>query len=234
MKAFLKSIYTHFVDFAYPTICVACEKQTTENESAICFDCLWSLPRTESHSLVENELEKRFWGKVNIAGVYSFLKFSKRGKVQNILHALKYRNSPELAVFLGRIYGKELYSVFLQKDIDLLIPIPLHRDRLKERGFNQSECFANGLSESLGIPVTTDILVRSKAAISQTKTGGRLSRFNNLKDAFSLVIENKVIKGKNVILVDDVLTTGATIEVAGSLLLENGVKNLYIITLAAA
>lgn len=232
MKKLLSTFYAHFLDFAYPRICVACEKQSTESESAICFECLWSLPKTNSHISEENVLESKFWGKVKMKNVNAFLVFSKSGKVQNILHALKYRNNPELAEFLGRYYGNELIEYI---SADYLIPIPLHKKRFSERGYNQAECFANGLSESLAIPVLSEALIRNRNSVTQTKTGGRFNRFRNIEDIFSLAENSEeMLKNKRVVLVDDVLTSGATLEVAAKVLHEAGVEDLSVITIAAA
>lgn len=231
MIKLLKSFYTHLLGFVYPTVCVACEKQITSTESAICVDCLWNLPR---HNPEINPLENKFWGKIEVKHVDAYLKFNKRGMVQNILHALKYKNNPELGRFLGRTYGLELLKNEKITAIDLIIPIPLHQKRQKQRGYNQSEMFAEGLSEAMNIPMGNNILKRGKNTTTQTKTGGRFLRYKNLEDAFLLSIDNKEIIGKNILLVDDVLTTGATLENAGKVLLDAGINGLFIATIAAA
>lgn len=234
MKNFLTSFFRHLLDFAYPEICVACEKQVSDTDSAICFECQWSLPRN-TNLLIHNESqENKFWGKVKTSGIYSFLTFSKGGKVQNILHAMKYKNRPDLAVFMGKLCGKGLKDRQLFTGADYLIPVPLHRSRQRERGYNQAGQIAAGMGEILGIPVCNDLLLRDKSTKTQTKTGGRLSRFKNLQGVFSTAAgASEVLKNKAVILVDDVLTTGATLEVAASVLWETGIKDLYIVTLAA-
>lgn len=232
-QKFLKRIYLHLLDFIYPNICLACEKQYTESESAICFSCLWSLPKTDSHILAENPLESRFWGKLPVKGVYSFLNFTKRGKVQKIVFAIKYKGQQDLAVFMGRLYANELKDFLVISSIDALIPVPLHKKRLKTRGYNQASLFAQGLGQNLDIPIINDALIRQKYTVSQTKTGGTFKRFLNIENAFEIISPDKV-KGKSVALVDDVLTSGATLEAAGAELLKAGVKELFIITLAAA
>lgn len=235
MKLLLKSFYTHFLDFAYPKICVACEKQSTDSESAICVDCLWNLPRTNSHISGNNVLEYKLWGKLETSGVYSFLSFSKRGYVQNILHSLKYRNNTALGIFLGRLYASDLKSNDIFDEIDYLVPVPLHSDKLKSRGYNQAECIAKGIGEVLNVKVLNSFLIRTKTGASQTKKLGRFNRFKNLSDAFEISAVTEVnIKGKTVALVDDVLTTGSTVEAAGQELLKNGVSKLYILTIASA
>jgi len=234
MKNFLTSFGRYLLDFAYPRICVACEMQMTDTESAICFECQWALPRN-TNLLIHNESqENKFWGRVKTGGIYSFLSFSKGGKVQNILHALKYRNQPELGVFLGKLCGKALKALNLFATADYLIPVPLHPSRRRERGYNQAERIAAGIGEILEIPVREDLLIRHKPTRTQTRTGGRFSRYKNLQGVFGSPSEaSAVLKNKTVILTDDVLTTGATLEVAASALWETGIKELYIVTLAA-
>lgn len=234
MKNLLIPFFRHLLDFAYPRICVACEMQITDTDSAICFECQWALPRN-TNLLIHNESqENKFWGKVKTGGIYSFLSFTKGGKVQNILHALKYQNQPDLGVFLGKLCGKALKDRQLFTQADYLIPVPLHRSRQKERGYNQAERIAAGIGEITEIPVRSDLMVRNKSTRTQTQTGGRLNRYRNLKGVFAVNSEaSGLLRNKTVILVDDVLTTGATLEVAAAALWESGIKELYIVTLAA-
>ena len=165
--------------------------------------------------------------------VYSFLKFSKKGKVQNILHTLKYKNKPELAEYIGKMYANDLKAIQLEEKIDLIIGIPLHKDKQKIRGYNQADAFAKGLSEVLKTPYDEVSLVRQTFTISQTKTGSRFKRFKNIEGVFEVKnMEN--IEGRRIALVDDVLTTGSTLEEAGSVLLAAGCRELYIITIASA
>ena len=234
MKNLVKNLYNYFLDFAYPRICVACEKQNSTTESAICIECLMSLPRIDSQKSLNVELETKFFGKIAIQSVNSYLKFSKRGQVRNILHSLKYKNNADLGVFLGRTYGTELKENNVLKDIDGIIPIPLHEIKLKQRGYNQAEKFAAGLSESLEIELLNNTLLRSINTKTQAQAGGRLKRFKNLENAFTLGSEGLGLKDKKIILVDDVLTTGATLETAGQVLLSAGVKELHIVTIASA
>lgn len=234
MKNFITSFGRYFLDFAYPRICVACAMQITDTETAVCFECQWSLPRN-TNLLIHNESpENKFWGRVKTSGIYSFLSFTKGGRVQNILHALKYQDHPELGLFLGKLCGKAMQDQQIFTEADYLIPVPLHRLRQKERGYNQAERIAAGIAEILDIPVRHDLLIRNKATDTQTKTGGRLSRYRNLQGVFSIPPgASEILGNKTVILVDDVLTTGATLEVAGSALWEAGIKELYMVTLAA-
>lgn len=232
MLMLLKTVGSAILDFIYPQICVACEKQITEAESAICIKCLWDLPRTNSH--IDNALKSKFVGKIEIKNTFSYLKFDKKGHVQNILHALKYKNNPELAELIGLWYGKDLVDVYELQKYDYLVPIPLHKDRFKERGYNQAFHFALGLSEALNLPVNQEFLVRTKNAISQTKTTNRIERFRNIENAYSILDTEKRLLNKKVIIVDDVLTTGSTLEIVGNLLLNAGVEEISVITIAAA
>lgn len=234
MKNFLTSFGRYLLDFAYPRICVACESRITDTSSAICFECQWDLPRN-TNLLIHNESqENKFWGKVKTSGIYSFLRFTKGGKVQNILHALKYQNHPELGFFLGKLCGKALKDQVLFTNADYLVPVPLHRSRQRERGYNQAERIAAGIGEVVQIPVRDDLLVRNKSTRTQTRSGGRLSRYRNLEGVFEPTeTAPPVLRGKSVILVDDVLTTGATLEVAATALWRTGIRELFIVTLAA-
>jgi ComF family protein len=229
----MKKYFLHFLDLIYPRLCVACENPLQTQETHLCINCLIHLPKTNSHNIQTELLERKFWGKITVTQTLAYLKFSKKGYVQNILHALKYKNKPELGEYLGKLYGNELKSVKIHEKIDFIIGIPLHVDKQKLRGYNQADAFAKGLSMSLGVPYYTDLLIRNTFTESQTKKRSRLGRFKNIEGVFEVSNPEK-IKNKRVALVDDVLTTGSTLEVAGKVLLDNDCKELYIITIASA
>jgi ComF family protein len=229
----MRKVFDHILDFFFPRICVACRKNHLGTETNICIECLVNIPKTNSHIKPVELIERKFWGKLHVKQTFSFLKFSKKGKVQNIIHALKYKNKPELAEFIGKMYAFDLKEAKIEKNIDILMGIPLHKDRLKVRGYNQADMFAKGLSEVLNLPYSTNALKRNTFTISQTKTSSRFKRHENIKDVFE-VIDTDQIKNKRIALVDDVLTTGSTLEAVGNLLLGAGCKELYIITIASA
>jgi ComF family protein len=229
MLKYLKII----LDLFYPRICVSCKTTMQQAEQHLCLDCLLTLPKTNSHSLPTELIDRKFWGKINVKNTYSYLRFNKKGKVQNILHALKYKNKPELAEYLGKLYGTELKTVNLQQDIDLILGIPLHKDKKIIRGYNQSDHFAKGLSEALNVPYDTEVIIRNTFTETQTKMANRLGRYKNIEGVFSVLDEAK-IKNRRIALVDDILTTGSTLEVAGELLLKHGCTELTIITIASA
>ena len=233
MKTRFKNYLDLLLDFVYPRICLSCEENVLGLEKHICIECLMGIPKTNSHFQQIELIERKFWGKLNVKRVYAFLKFSKKGKVQNILHALKYKNKPELAEYIGKVYANDLKEVDFAKNIDLIIGIPLHTDKFKLRGYNQADEFAKGLSAGLNVPFDTTSFVRNTFTISQTKTKSRFFRFKNIEGVFE-VVDISQIKGKRIALVDDVLTTGSTIEEAGNALLGAGCEELYIITIAAA
>lgn len=226
-------ILNQLLDLVFPRNCVACSSHLSSQENHLCINCLLSLPRTQSHIIKTELIERKFWGKINVKNTYSFLKFIKKGKVQKILHQLKYQNKPDLAEFIGKWYGQELKEDGLDLDVDLIIGVPLHKDKVKIRGYNQSDYIAKGLSESLNIPYATELMRRNTFTESQTKQGSRFDRFTNIEGVFE-IIDKSQIEGKRLALVDDILTTGATLEVAGETLLKAGCKELTIITIASA
>jgi ComF family protein len=222
----------HFLDLIYPRTCEACENHLLSEEKLICTHCMMTLPQTKSHLDSSNHITKKFWGKIPVRGSFSYLKFIKKSRVQKLLHELKYRNKPELGKFLGELYGKDLKKIQLDEKIDLIIGVPLHKEKYKQRGYNQADCFAEGLSVSLGIPFDEKSVIRIKNTETQTKKS-RIDRFRNVEDIFKVVEKEKIL-GKRIAIVDDVLTTGSTLESLGKKLLDEGCSEITFITLATA
>jgi ComF family protein len=164
----------------------------------------------------DNPISQTFWGRtqINTAAAYYF--FSKAGKVQHLVHQLKYKGKKEVGIYIGELYGKELMNTESFGKTDVIIPVPLHPKKEKKRGFNQSEVFAIGLSSSMKLPIDTTSLIRTFASETQTKKT-RFKRWENVKEIFSLQDAEK-LKNKHILLVDDVITTGATIEACANLL----------------
>jgi ComF family protein len=196
------------VGLIFPNLCVGCNGVLLAAEQHICTHCIENFPETKFHTLPENQLEKAFWGRVNIERAYSFLVFRKQGIVQKILHELKYSNNPELGIMLGQIYGSKLREFGI--GFDAVIAIPLHEKKQKLRGYNQSDCFAQGIAQSLQCAHLKNVVVRNKYTDTQTKKG-RFDRWLNVGDVFGIETPD-LIQHKKVLLVDDVITTGATIE----------------------
>ncbi|MCD4732056.1 MAG: ComF family protein [Bacteroidales bacterium] len=168
------------------------------------------LPKTNFHKTSENPVSKVFWGRVNLTTATSMYFYRKGGKVQNLIHQLKYKGHKEIGIFLGEIYGNQLMESPLYNGIDLIIPIPLHKSKLKKRGFNQAELFARGLARSMQKEMDLKSLVRQVATSTQTKKT-RYRRWENVSEIFKLEIPDN-ITGKKILVVDDVITTGATME----------------------
>jgi ComF family protein len=219
----------HLVNLFYPNICQSCGNSLNEQEKVICISCQLRLPKTGFHMHEENPVARIFWGRVNLHAATSFLFFSKMGKVQNLIHRLKYKQQKEVGIVLGRMFGNELLNSPFFTDIDFIIPVPLHPKKTKIRGYNQSLMIANGLSESMGIEVNND-LQRKTHSSTQTKKS-RYARWENVKDIFEILNTEK-LEGKSVLLIDDVLTTGATLEACASVLSEIPDIKISIATLA--
>jgi ComF family protein len=231
-KLQLALFWRDVLDLFYPNLCSSCKVQLVGNEECICTKCRANLPRTQSHLMKIPALAEKFAGKVPVENVYSFLKFEKGGGVQRMLHQLKYGKRPEVGKVLGQIYGYELLRAGEGHSFDWVIPIPLHPRKLAQRGYNQSDQFAAGLSESLGIPWSDEILKRGKFTETQThKT--RIERFENVSGIFEITQPEK-IQNRRIALVDDIVTTGSTLESAIIELRQNGAKEVTVITIAAA
>ena len=231
MKVTWRTYWDNFVDLLFPRCCEACEKALVGSEQVICTECRTTLPRVDSGSMAKAALATKFAGHSEIKGVVSFLAFAKKSKVQNLLHALKYQSKPEVGVLLGKMMAQEL----TEKDgfplADLIVSVPLHKKRKRERGYNQSDAFAEGLSEVTGIPWSGTALARTRYTKSQTgKT--KSERRENVEGIFETV-ETPQVQGRRVILVDDVLTTGATLESCVEALVRAGCGHILIMTIAA-
>lgn len=221
-----------FIALFYPRVCVACHTSLIKGEEILCTFCLTQLPKTAYHQFGDNPVKNRLAGRLPLQFASAFLKFRKGGLVQNLLHELKYNNRPEIGIRMGHLYGRELIDSGMANDFDLIVPVPLHASRLRKRGYNQSAKFAEGLSEALNVSWEESISLRVAATNTQTRKG-RVDRWNNVKDAFSVAAVEKVA-GKRILLVDDVITTGATLEACGHHLIESGCGSLSIACIAEA
>lgn len=190
-----------------------------------------NLPRTGFHEEPDNPTAQTFWGRVNIHNATSFLHFNKKGVVQHIMHQIKYKDNLELAIFMGTHAGHELKSTPFA-EVDVIIPVPLHKSRLSKRGYNQSERIARGISEILNIPLDTKSIIRAKSSESQV-TKKRYQRWENVEGIFEVVAPQQ-IANKHILLVDDILTTGATIEACAREILKAEGTKVSIFTLAKA
>jgi len=191
-----------------------------------------NLPKTNFHQYSDNRLNKTFWGRVKLENASSFLFFKKGGSVQNLMHALKYKGIKEVGMLLGNLYASDLLQWQDFKVPDAVVPVPLHPNKQKKRGYNQSEWFGKGLADGLSIPIVTNALIRKTQTESQTKKN-RWSRWQNVESVFEL-IDGDAMENKHILLVDDVVTTGATLEACAIELLSHKDVKVSIATLAFA
>ena len=194
----------------YPMLCLGCKTELLGNENMLCVNCRTSLPVTRFHLMIDNPVEQRFAGRVSIEHATSVYYFSKESNIQEMLHALKYRNKIELGQELGSMMAQELSDCEWLSSVDVMVPVPLSRQKQHKRGYNQSELLATGIKEITQIPINTSALIRQKNTRSQT-TMHVTERLDNVKDAFKL-IQPEAFRNKHALLIDDVLTTGATLE----------------------
>ena len=211
--------------------CAYCQKRILSSDHIFCLECHGLLPRTYFNFSQSNIVADKLRTLIHHSAAGSFLFYNENQMVQQILWEIKYNGNTHLAKEIGRLSVADSEEIF-KKQVNLIIPIPLHKAKLQLRGYNQTAFFAEGMSEMLEIPSVIDVLKRSKQTTSQTKLN-RVDRFQNLDKAF--MVENKQkIQGKHVLLVDDVVTTGATLISAGQCLLDAGCASLSIYTLASA
>ncbi len=216
----------------YPNLCVACNKQLLPAERYLCLGCQMQLPETNDHLYLENGVEKTLWGRIPFERAFSFLFFNQKGTTQKLLHELKYKGNEELAIYLGEIYGQKIRKTAESHGIDSIVAVPLHASKLRKRGYNQSLAFANGISEVLGIENLSDLMVRRKATATQTQKN-RTERWQNVENIFA-INQAQMFENKHILLVDDVITTGATLESCASAIVKNCKCRISIASIAFA
>ena len=202
---YLKDIFYLF----YPNLCINCSVVLLQNEEYLCVICSNNLPIMSDNEYLNDKLLSVFYGEILIKNIRSFLYYQKGGITQKIIQELKYKNQPEIGIFIANWFGKQLKESGIFKEVDYIIPVPLHPRKLKKRGYNQLEKFGETLSDILNIDYKPDILVKSKMAKTQT-TKQRFERFLSVNDSFKLT-DYEVFKDKHILLIDDVITTGATL-----------------------
>jgi ComF family protein len=228
----LRAYWADFVSLLFPELCHACGESLVEGEDLICTDCIYNLPYTNFHQQPDNIVARQFWGKIKTEAAYALFYFTKGGKIQQLMHQFKYNNAPLIGNKLGNLAGRQLKLSPHFQHIDAIIPVPLHKSRLRKRGYNQSACFAEGLAETLNTSVIIDNLIRTRATETQTHKS-RFERSVNMQEVFS-VADPAALAGKYILLVDDVVTTGATLEACANALLTVPGLRLSIATIAYA
>ncbi len=219
------------VNLIYPLTCSACDRVLLQNEYLICTVCLYHLPGTGFTKMIDNPVARLFWGRVRLTYATSMYYFYKGGKLQNMIHKLKYKGQFEIGVLLGTLLGRELNDSFFRM-VDVVIPVPMHKQKMKKRGYNQSELIASGISRQMKKPL--DVLSCIKTVKNETQTNkSRFERWQNVEGIFTITDKDK-LKYNHILLVDDVVTTGSTLEACAHELLKiEGVK-VSIATVAVA
>jgi len=228
----LKQYFFDLVSLIFPRLCAGCGRSLVKGEEFVCFHCLVGMPRTQFHLATGNALEQIFWGRVKIERATSWFYYQKGSDFQHILHHLKYKGMRGIGVEMGRNFAAELKDSGYFDGIDCIVPVPLHPKKEKQRGYNQSLAIAEGMSSVLSVLIEKDILIRRYYSESQTRKG-RFERWENVSDLFGLKPEG-YFAGKHVLLVDDVVTTGSTLEACAQKILECEGAKVSIATLGFA
>lgn len=201
----------------YPHLCLGCGTDLLPVHNYLCLECYHSLPHTNFCFQEGNPVEKLFYGRIGISAAMCQFYFAQHSSIQNLIHEFKYRGNRGVAEFLGSMMGEDLRKSNRFEGIDVIVPLPLYKQRLQQRGYNQAELLCNGISKVLQVPVDSKSVVRQKNTESQTRKA-RIQRWENVSGGF-VVQDTTTLQGKHVLLVDDVITTGATMEACGSAIL---------------
>lgn len=204
------SLLEDFISLIYPNICACCGNSLWKHEEVICTCCDFHLPRTNFHLDPDNPASRTFWGRARIENATAYCYFNKGSKVQRMVHLLKYKGRKDVGIYLGERLGYQLKYSSLFNTVEVILPVPLHKKKLMQRGYNQSEQFAIGLGKAMNVPVDPYLLSRIQYTQTQTRKS-RFGRWQNVSEMFVLN-DPKKLEGKHILLVDDVITTGATIE----------------------
>ncbi len=228
----LPQICKDFIELFYPSCCITCGNRLISQEKYLCMKCWADLPVSRFHLDPENKTAQIFWGRVAIENAASWYLYRKGSRYQKIIYAIKYKGMKELGRETGLRYGEELATSPRFQTVDLVVPVPLHPKKERKRGFNQSAWIARGIAASLQIPVSENILIRSIHTPTQTRKN-RYERWMNMEGIFR-VTEKRSLDNRHILLIDDVVTTGATLEACAIELLKIPGVRLSIATLAYA
>ncbi|HET9435158.1 MAG TPA: ComF family protein [Chitinophagaceae bacterium] len=228
-----KEIKDSLFHVVFPHVCDGCGSDLLDIESRLCIRCVASLPETDFEQHAGNPVEKTFWGRMLIVNAAAHFYFTKESLIQHLMHQFKYKGNKELGLQLGRMMGYGIKYSTRFKNIDALVPLPLFPFKEKKRGYNQATVLCDGIAEVLSLPVFNNIITRPQHTETQTQKG-RIERWRNIEGKFSLK-DPQAIKSKHLLLVDDVVTTGATLEACGNELLsaENVSLSLALLCMAS-
>ncbi|AWA29340.1 amidophosphoribosyltransferase [Flavobacterium magnum] len=223
-------MFKKLIDLFFPKICCGCKEVLLQHENVICTWCRHEIPLTEFYRNPDNEAAKKFYGRLPVEHASAFMYFNKKGIVQEIIHSLKYRGHEEIGTVIGKWYAEDLKSIALDQTIDCIIPVPLHKKRLRQRGFNQVTAFGKALSETLQVHYDPGLLLRKIYSETQSRKN-RQQRAYGSETIFDVVFTDEH-HGKHFLLIDDVLTTGATLESCGKAILKIPGAKLSVVTMA--
>ena len=226
-----KELKNSLLHILFPHVCDGCGSDIVDEESSLCMKCIAEMPETNFHLHANNPVEKIFWGRLPIISATAQYYFVKESLMQRLMHQLKYKGNKELGKQLGRLMGYELQKTNRFNKPDFLVPLPLFASKEKRRGYNQATVLCEGIAEVMNIEIARDVIVRTQHTETQTKKG-RIERWQNMEGKFEMMKPGK-IQNKNILLVDDVITTGATLEACGHELLKASPK-LSIVSLCYA
>lgn len=229
---FFKTILSDTVHLFYPHICTGCGSDLLNPDSLLCLKCITNLPATNFALYANNPVEKIFWGRIPLTAAHSEYYFSKNALIQQLIHQLKYKRNISIGMYLGELMGKSLVESNRFDTVDALIPLPLYPDKERKRGYNQAAIICDGMSSVMNIPVIKNNVLRQRYTDTQTKKH-RIERWENVAGSFTCKIPGQ-LSGKHLLLVDDVVTTGATLEACGSTIAAVENVQLSIATLAHA
>lgn len=230
MISFLE-IKESFLHLLFPHVCSGCGSDLLSEESMLCMHCVDAMPETNFEIHPNNPVEKKFWGRLQLVGATAQYYFTKESLIQHLMHQFKYKNNKDLGFQLGRMMGESLKRSG-RFDVDALIPLPLFPAKEKRRGYNQATILCQGMAEHINVPVLNDVIIRPQFTETQTKKG-RIERWQNMEGKFILK-DPASICNKHILLIDDVVTTGATLEACGTELLKAENIRLSVATLCYA
>ena len=224
--SFLKDIYHLF----FPKVCVNCNSQLYDNENTLCLSCNFELPLTEFTNEENNKVEKAFYGRIKVEFATSLLFYSHGSITQKLIYQLKYYKDQSVGTYLGEWLGKELVESERFPKVDCIVPVPLHPKKMRKRGYNQLTKFGEAISETINVPFIENVLIRKSTSQTQTKKN-RFERWKNVIEIFD-VTNRSVLDNKHILLIDDVITTGATLEACALELLKSKNVKISITTMA--
>ena len=227
----LKEIKDSFLHLLFPHVCTGCGSDILNEESVLCMRCIEAMPETNFEMHANNPVEKTFWGRLPLVGATAQFYFTKESLMQRLMHQFKYKRNKELGLQLGRIMGDQIKKSG-RFEADALVPLPLFPAKEKRRGYNQATVLCEGMAETMNIPVLDKVIIRPQYTETQTKKG-RIERWKNMEGKF-ILSNPEAIRNKHLLLVDDVVTTGATLEACGNELLQAGSVRLSVAALCVA